>query len=108
MSRVSALVKSQRSSLLVFFLIISLGTAHAGDTLKKGVIGAAAGALIGGAVDGSEGAAKGAMIGGGVGLVAGALDDDDDRHHHKNKKRKKKHKHRDRVHHHGSRDKHRR
>ena len=113
MNRLHGYVKSFHPFLLAILLACTIGTVHAGDTLKKGVIGAAAGALIGAAVDGSEGAAKGALIGGGAGLVAGALDDDDDRRRHKNKKwKKKKHKkkhrkHRDRVIHHGARDRRR-
>jgi len=79
--------------------------AQANDTLKKTLGGAAAGALIGAAMDGSAGAVKGAAIGGGAGLAIGVLTDDDDKKRNrnknkkKNKKRKKQHQ-RDRVNHH--------
>jgi len=65
----------------------TVGTVNAGSSFRSGVKGAAAGALIGAAIDGSDGAAKGAMIGGGVGLIAGG----NDRNHRKNRRNKPHH-----------------
>ncbi len=65
-------------------VVASISNANAGRVLRKGVKGAAAGALVGAVIGGSDGAAKGAMIGGGVGLVKGASDK---RRHKRNKRR---------------------
>jgi len=62
----------------------SISNVQAGKTLRTGLKGAAAGALVGAVIGGSDGAAKGAMIGGGVGLLKGASDNN------KRKKRNKK------------------
>jgi len=73
-------------------LAASIGSVHAGKTLRTGIKGAAAGALVGAVIGGSDGAAKGAMIGGGVGLLKGASDNN------KRKKRNKKHRKRAQQH----------
>jgi len=74
---------------LVAFAVIatSITDVQAGRALRKGVKGAAAGALIGAAIGGSDGAAKGAMIGGGVGIIAGS---NDNRRHKRNKNHRKR------------------
>ncbi len=72
-------------------IVASISNAHAGRVLRKGVKGAAAGALVGAVVGGSDGAAKGALIGGGVGLVKGASDK---RRHKRHKRRAKQHRRR--------------
>jgi len=74
---------------LITVMIIASSTSnvYAGKTLRKGIKGAATGALIGAMIDGSEGAATGAMIGGTVGLIKGA---NDEKKRKKKKKRRKK------------------
>jgi hypothetical protein len=72
----------------------SVTNVQAGSSLRKGVKGAAAGALIGAAPGGSEGAAKGAMIGGGVGILAGSDDKRRNKRHKNKRNRAKQHKRR--------------
>lgn len=78
---------------------ISVTEVNAGSSLRNGVKGAAAGALIGAAIGGGDGAAKGAMIGGGVGILTGSNDRDRHRKHKRHKKNKKHRKQRDRAKH---------
>ena len=78
-------------------ILASITDAEAGRALRKGIKGAAAGALIGAALGGGDGAAKGAMIGGGVGIIAGSGDNKRHRRnkgHKKHRKRAKQHKRR--------------
>ena len=85
---------SQRPALVIFCVaLVTLlsGPVQANDTLKKTLGGAAAGALIGAAMQGSAGAVKGAAIGGGAGLAIGVLTDDD-KNRNRDKKNKKKRK----------------
>ena len=97
-------MKTNKNKFMRLFIITLLGglifaasvtQVQAGSSLRKGVKGAAAGALIGAALGGSDGAAKGAMIGGGVGIIAGSNDRNrrNDRHRndrHRNKKHRNK------------------
>ena len=84
-----------RRSLLIALIVfaslsVSITEVNASSSLRKGIKGAAAGALIGAAIGGGDGAAKGAMIGGGVGIIAGANDRDRHIKHKRHKKKNKK------------------
>lgn len=84
-------------ALLAFAVIAtSITDVQARSSLRNGVKGAAAGALIGAALDGSDGAAKGAMIGGGVGILTGS--NDNRRHNNKRRHKNKRHKNRAKQH----------
>ena len=85
---------------LVAFAVIatSITDVQAGRALRKGIQGAAAGALIGAAIGGSDGAAKGAMIGGGVGIISGSNDNRRGNRHRRNDRHRKQHRRRAKQH----------